>query len=215
MHGYTTVPYVIAYSNELVDDRIWFDRVGGRLRLAYQPPREGDWYGTAGSLQYASCILRARVRDLRDQPPEVRGHERMRRLNTGRQWRCMDELWCQVCGRPASDPDTGRTPWLLVSTVFEATGTDAGRTNAPPCCWDCIPKALKECRMLRAEWPWMCTVERVTTAGVLADVYRPTPTGLPSLQVHNAFVSWTDARWHPYALAVAQVVELHGMARFD
>ena len=211
MNGYSTIPYVIAFSNELVEDPIWFEPSAGSVRLAYRPARDGDWVGPGGVRRYASGILRARVRDLLDRPDE-RGHERMRKLNTLRQWRCMDHLFCQVCGQPAIDLGTGRTPWLLVRPVFEATGAGTGRTNAPPCCWACVPKALEECKMLRAEPVMLCTVGDVTSAGVLADIYQPMPdTGQPVPCLRNAFVAWSDHIWHAGALAVAQVVDLHGI----
>jgi hypothetical protein len=213
MKGYTTIPYVIAYSNEIVTDQIWFERSpGGGERLSYQPPGDDDWFGFGGVRRQGSGLLRARVLDLRDQPPEVRGHERMRKLNTLRQWRAMDELLCQVCARPAVDLKTGTWPWLLVRTVFERTGPTSGRTNAPPCCWSCIPKALEECAMLRDEPVMVCTASNVTSVGVLADIYQPMPiTGQPKPHMRNMFISWRNASWHPFALAVAQMVELHGI----
>ncbi|MET7331499.1 hypothetical protein [Nonomuraea sp. NPDC005650] len=205
MRGYTTVPYTIAYANELVEDPIGFEWHNDELRLAYlHHPRRSDWI---------NGVLRGRSLDLRDRP-EARGSERMRKLNVLRQWKCMDDLLCQVCGKPATDSDTGRTPWLLVETVFEATGTDSGRTNAPPTCWSCIPKALQECPMLQDK-ATLCTVETALSAGVLADLYRPITPDLPRLWKHNVYVAWDAIRYHPFALAAAQVVELHGMRPID
>ncbi|MEU6778620.1 hypothetical protein ABZ912_05410 [Nonomuraea angiospora] len=201
MNGYTTVPYTIAYANELVKDPIAFEQHDYEFRLTYRDrPRRRDW---------VNGILRARSLDLRDRPDE-RGSERMRKLNVLRQWRCMDDLLCQVCGEPATDQESSLTPWLLVETVFEATGDDCGRTNAPPTCWGCIPKALEECPMLQ-EKATLCTVETALSAGVLADLYWPVNGDRPRLQRRNVFVAWDAIAYHPYALAVAQVVELHGM----
>lgn len=203
MSGYSTVPYTIAYANELVEDPIHFEWHNHEYRLTYGRPRRSDW---------VHGILRGRTRDLRDKP-ERRGPERMRKLNTRRQWRCMNKLLCQVCGRPASDPATGRIPWALTSTVFEQTGPFSGRTNAPPTCWRCIPKALEECPMLREDFA-VFTVARVMSAGVLADLYAVGVDPLvPMLTDHNVFVAWDAHRYHRYALAVAHVVELHGMRR--
>ncbi|MEV0613724.1 hypothetical protein AB0I81_10415 [Nonomuraea sp. NPDC050404] len=213
MSGYTTVPYVIAYSNELVKDPIWFEQTPvGQPRLSYQPPGENDWVGPGGVRRNALGILRARVLDLRDQASDVRGCERMRKLNTLRQWKCMDDLLCQVCGYPAVDLETGLLPWLLVRSVFERNGLDSGRTNAPPCCWACVPKALAECRMLQDESVMVCTATGVTSVGVLADLYEPTPiTGRPMPHARNIFIPWTNRTWHSRSFAVAQVVELHGI----
>lgn len=208
--SYTKVPYVIAYANELVEDPIGFEWYAGKQRLAYLQPRPSDWVQPPPPWRAGtSRILRARVRDLRDKPAR-RGSERMRKLNARRQWRCMDKLLCQVCGDPTTDQETGVTPWLLAKTVFEETGENSGRTNAPPTCWSCIPKALEECPML-ADAPLLCTVASVKPAGVLADVYAPGVAGSGFLTDHNAFVSWGWPEFHPRALAVAQVVELHGM----
>jgi hypothetical protein len=123
----------------------------------------------------------------------------------------MDKLLCQVCAEPARDPATGRIPWALPSTVFERTGPDSGRTNAPPTCWSCMPKALEECPMLREDFALYAVAERVS-AGVLANLYQPgILTEVPILSKHNVFVAWDAHRYHGCALAVAQVVELRGM----
>ncbi|TMR91301.1 hypothetical protein [Nonomuraea basaltis] len=201
MSGYTTIPYVIAYADELVDDPIYFEWHNHEYRLTYGKPRPSDW---------VHGILRGRVKDLRDKP-DRRGPERMRKLNTRRQWRCMDRLLCQVCGCPATDPATGCIPWAVTSTVFEQTGPFGGRTNAPPTCWRCIPKALEECPMLREDFA-VYTVAGAMSAGVLADLYEPGIIAYqPVLTKHNVFVAWDAHRHHGAALAVAQVVELHGM----
>ncbi|MDX3101771.1 hypothetical protein [Nonomuraea angiospora] len=200
MNGYSIVPYTIAYANELVDDPIRFERHAYELRLTYHKPRRSDW---------VHGILRARVRDLRDRPA-LRGSERMRKLNTRRQWRCMNKRWCQVCGGPATDPATGLIPWALTKTVFERTGPDSGRTNAPPTCWGCIPKALTECHQLQKHFA-IYTVTGFESAGVLADTYKSGDFGLPTLSRKNVFIAWDAHRYHASALAVAQMVELHGM----
>ncbi|MFE3448151.1 hypothetical protein ACFXJ8_04370 [Nonomuraea sp. NPDC059194] len=198
--GYTIVPYTIAYANELVADPIYFEWHAHEYRLTYGKPRRGDW---------VNGILRARVRDWRNRP-DRRGPERMRKLNTARQWRCMDRLLCQVCGGPATDRETGRIPWALTKTVFERTGPDSGRTNAPPSCLSCIPKAMEQCPMLRDDFTFY-TVASTTSAGVLSDLYDHGICDRPILAKHNVFVAWDAVRYHAYALAVAQVVELHGM----
>ncbi|MGW6505543.1 hypothetical protein [Nonomuraea angiospora] len=209
MNGYSIVPYTIAYAAELVTDPLGFESFGGRLRLAYQPSKPGDWVKGPEAASWEAGILRARVRDLHDKPTK-RGPERMRKLNSRRQWRCMDKRLCQVCGNPATDPETGLIPWALTKTVFEETGPDSGRTNAPPTCWGCIPKALAECPQLQDNFV-VYTVAEFKSVGVLADMYRP---GLARQMVRtekNVFVGWGWHEHHRRALAVAQVVELQGM----
>ncbi|MBT2232192.1 hypothetical protein [Nonomuraea sp. NEAU-A123] len=211
MSGYTTVPYTIAYANELVSDPIGFVPYACRQRLSYLPSsRSGDWVKGPSARSWEPGILRARVRDLRGKPDE-RGAERMRKLNQRRQWQCMDKRLCQVCGDPATDPETGLIPWLLTATVFERTGAESGRTNAPPTCWGCIPRAMEECPMLGESFG-LVTAVGVESAGVLADMYRPgllPGTLMPT--AHNVFVSWDDSTHHPHALATSQVVELRGL----
>ncbi|MET7337092.1 hypothetical protein [Nonomuraea sp. NPDC005650] len=209
MTGYTTIPYTIAFANELVKDPIAFEPCAGGLRLAYQPSQPGDWIKPPTAKPWELGILRARVRDLLDKP-DLRGSERMRKLNLRREWRCMNKLLCQVCGGPAVDPESRLIPWLLTKTVFERTGLDSGRTNAPPTCWTCVPKALEQCPMLQVDFT-LYTVRAVETVGVLADLYRPGIFREPIPTAHNVFVPWDAPRYHPRTLAVAQVLELHGM----
>ncbi|TMR90370.1 hypothetical protein [Nonomuraea basaltis] len=210
MTGYKTIPYTIAFANELVMDPIGFVPYRGRMKLSYLQPKAGDWVtGPAVPGRSSVEILRGRVRDLRDRP-DKRGPERMRKLHPRRQWRCMDKLLCQICGEPATDPETGVIPWALTKTVFEQTSPSSGRTNAPPTCWNCIPKALEECPMLQEDFT-LYTVAGRTSAGVLADMYRPGLVRAIEPTAHMVFVAWDDYTHHPFALALCQVVELHGM----
>ncbi|MEO3798277.1 hypothetical protein ABGB14_49480 [Nonomuraea sp. B10E15] len=210
MTGYSTVPYTIAYANELVTDPIGFVSYAGRSRLSYLPSKAGDWVDHhAAKLGSVGGILRARTRDFRDDPAR-RGPERMRKLNTRRQWRCMDKLLCQVCGESVTGFVSDLIPWALTKTVFERTSLRSGRTNAPPTCWACIPKALEECPMLHEDFA-LYTVAAARSVGVLADLYRPGVFSSVTLAAHNVFVAWDDFQHHPYALATAQVVELYGM----
>lgn len=200
MIGYQTVPYVIAYANEEVTTPIGFEPFAGALRLAYQGPRMDDW---------VNGVLRARVLDLRS-IPDKRGPERMRWLNTRRQWRCMDRLWCQVCGRPAVDVHTRRLPWLITKTVFDQTGTDSGLTSTPPTCRDCVDEARQQCPMLQQDCA-LYSVGSVRSAGALADLYQPGPEGTLTLTHHNVFLSWQMTEYHRRALATCQVVQLGDM----
>lgn len=207
--GYQTIPFVIAYQNELVKDRIWFDGGINGPYLSYRPAFPMDWVTSPRGYTAGRRVLRARVRDLRDHPA-MRGPELMKKLNTRRQWQAMDEFLCQVCGKLARDAGTGRIPWLITATVFERTGVESGRTNTPPTCWACVPKAIAECPMLGQNVS-LYTASRVSSVGVLADVYKPSSDGQPMPYMRNAFVSWMNTEVHASSLAVAQVVELHGM----
>ncbi|GIH27603.1 hypothetical protein Aph01nite_59130 [Acrocarpospora phusangensis] len=153
------VPYVIAYSGELRTDPIWFgkDRYGRRLR--YMREARGDWneYGA----------LRARVGQRRN------GQPLWRKLNTARQWRCMEKLLCQVCGQPATCED-GRIPWILTDRVVRDDDRDPGVkfTSAPPTCLACIPEARELCPQLHGSFS-AYSVGGVGYHGVLADMYEP------------------------------------------
>ncbi|GAB1821100.1 hypothetical protein [Herbidospora sp. RD11066] len=156
------VPYVIAYSGELDTSPIKFVRspIGG-LRLSYEHPYEGDWrYGA----------LRARSGQSREGQPQ------WRKLNTRRQWDCMENLLCQVCGNPAQDPATGRVPWIVTDAVFRRVGATGGLASAPPTCLSCIPVALSLCPHLHAS-PAMYMVGNSRPASVLADMYTPDAEG--------------------------------------
>ncbi|WP_329084105.1 hypothetical protein [Streptosporangium sp. NBC_01469] len=193
------VPYVIAHADEVAPQRLRFARrpLGG-LRLAYDDPRRGDM---------ACGVLRVRVLNNRQGPPQ------WRKLNTLRQWRCMEKLLCQVCGRAATDPGTGRIPWIMTDTAFRELPEDpaGGLTSAPPTCRACIPEALATCPQLRISQV-VCTVARAEPAAVLADMFTPGP-GLRATPTgeHNVEISLGDEVLLPYALATQLIVQVHDL----
>jgi hypothetical protein len=193
------VPYVIAYSGEAIPQQLTFQsRTPGGARLSYVDSHRGD---------EVQGVLRARVRENRTGSPQ------WRKLNTLRQWRCMEKALCQVCGRPATDAHTGRILWIITATAFrQIVGhTNMGYTNAPPTCLTCIPEALATCPQLHTSAD-IYSVGRSDPAAILADMFVPglnrraVPTG-----EHNVFVhlSWTDLL--PYALATQLIVRLHDL----
>src|SRR5437868_2852855 len=153
------VPYVIAYSGELVTDPLRFTRTPlGEPRLSYETTRAGDWWGG---------VLRARAHQHR------RGLPQWRKVNPLRQWRAMEQHLCQVCGRSATGPD-GRTSWIMTKTAFRSDGPEAtsGVTSAPPTCLTCIPEALALCPQLHVSAA-VYTAGDVHPVAVLADMYEP------------------------------------------
>ena len=153
------VPYVIAYSEELVVDEIRFVLSPmGEYRLSYAPTKAGDWWGG---------VLRARARQHR------RGQPQWRKVNPIRQWKCMVQLLCQVCGLTAIDPN-GRIPWIMTETAFhpDRPGATSGVTSAPPTCWNCVPEALALCPQLHVSSA-VYTVGEIQPVAVLADMYAP------------------------------------------
>ncbi|MGJ6964968.1 hypothetical protein ACSDR0_23965 [Streptosporangium sp. G11] len=193
------VPYVIAHADEAAPQHLRFTRrpLGG-LRLAYEDPRRGDM---------AHGALRVRVLNNR------RGAPQWRMLNTLRQWRCMEKLLCQVCGEPATDPESGRIPWIMTDTAFrelphEPTG---GLTSAPPTCRACIPEALATCPQLHISSA-VCTVARAIPAAVLADMFTPGPGGraIPTGE-HNVEISLSEDTLLTHALATQLIVQVHDL----
>jgi hypothetical protein len=172
------VPHVIAWSGEVVQPDLcfeWADEAGG-LRLAHRDPHPDDRpYG----------VLRARV------GLERGGEPQWRLLNTIRQWECMEQLLCQVCGEPAQDGD--RIPWVITETGYRATGDDSGLTNAPPTCRTCIPDALAE------------------PTAVLADLYWPRDEDAVWLGWRNEQILLEEFVRLQWALATQLVVELVDM----
>lgn len=86
------------------------------------------------------------------------------------------KLRYQVCGQAATDPGTGRIPWIMTDTAFRELPEDpaGGLTSAPPTCRACIPEALATCPQLGIS-STVCTVARAQPAAVLADMFTPGP----------------------------------------
>ncbi|MFD1546797.1 hypothetical protein [Nonomuraea guangzhouensis] len=157
--GQVRVPYITAYSNEMVPHPLTFiahpESTDG-LRLSYADPIPQDWQ---------LGVLWAR------QGLHRRGRPEWKIVNTVRQRRCLLRLLCQVCGLSAANPLDGRTYWVLADDPGD-TSTDAGYTNAPPTCASCIPVAIATCPRLR-RGARAYTVGGAEPYGVLADVLRP------------------------------------------
>ncbi|GAA4192553.1 hypothetical protein GCM10022252_34120 [Streptosporangium oxazolinicum] len=193
------VPYVIAHAEEAVPQRLRFVRRPlGRLRLAYDDPRRGDM---------VDGVLRARVLTNR------RGAPQWRMLNTLRQWRCMVRDLCQVCGQAATDPGTGRIPWIMTATAFRDIPDvpDSGYTSAPATCRACIPESLSMCPQLHVSSA-VYTVARSEPAAVLADMFRPGSDGRPvHTGEHNVLVGLNEPHLLRRALATQLIVQVHDL----
>lgn len=196
VHPRLTVPYVIAYSGELVEDPICFvsDR-STHVKLSYRTPRPGDW---------VDGVLRARVRNNR------KGQPQWRKLNTRRQWQCMSKLWCQVCGKPARDTK-GRYPWIMTDKVFrwDEERPDTIIASAPPTCWTCIPDALAACPQLEDSPTVIYSAGGALPVGVLGDVYEPwfASQVIPTTQ-RNVEVRFTQRSILPNVLAHQLIVRV-------
>ncbi|MEV4753270.1 hypothetical protein AB0K21_43595 [Streptosporangium sp. NPDC049248] len=129
----------------------------------------------------------------------------------------MEKLRCQVCGKVATDPATGRTPWIMTDTAFREIPGDStgGLTSAPPTCWACVPEALATCPQLRVS-STVCTVARAEPAAVLADMFTPGPgrRAVPTGE-YSVEVSLNDEALLPYALATQLIVQVHDLQPAD
>lgn len=192
------VPYITAWSEEASSHCLAFTHhpESGGMRLTYTDPHSNDWmYG----------VLRARQGINRGGRPE------WKLVNTLRQWRCMEYRLCQVCGKPATDPATGRVWWLLADDVA-STAPGQGYTNAPPTCRACIPDALTYCPRLRTA-ATAYTVADAEPYAVLAHVFRPVPSGGAVVVDRSVMVQLEEFDRLTRALAHQLVVLLSGLQR--
>ncbi|NUW45523.1 hypothetical protein [Nonomuraea rhodomycinica] len=151
------VPYITAYSGEEVEGKLvlrWHPEAAG-LRLAYVDEV---------ALDRMFGVLWARQGISRGGAPQ------WKLVNSLRQRRAMLRNLCQVCGRPATDPISGRVWWVLADDPTD-TSDGAGYTNAPPTCRSCIPEAIASCPRLRRSAA-VYTVGGSEPYGVLAAVVQ-------------------------------------------
>ncbi|MBG0824916.1 hypothetical protein HS048_29900 [Planomonospora sp. ID91781] len=183
-------PYVIAYSDEAVPQHVLFVEHSTGPRLRHARPRPGDW---------AHGVLRARQRTHR------RGRPDFRAVNARRQWQCIGRGRCQICGRPARDPESGRVWWLLSD---DGRSADRGYTNAPPTCRTCIPDAAAQCPHLRRSMA-VYTAAGFEPYGVLANLYEPC--GALAVPVEQGVELTLRDGLLGYALATQLLVVLHDL----
>ncbi|GAA4183865.1 hypothetical protein GCM10022252_11860 [Streptosporangium oxazolinicum] len=193
------IPYVIAHADEGAPQPLRFARrpLGG-LRLTYRNPRRSD---------VIHGVLRARVMNHR------RGAPQWRKLNTLRQWLCMERTLCQVCGLEATDPATGRIPWITTATAFRDIPDvpNSGYTSAPATCRACIPESLSMCPQLHVSSA-VYTVARSEPAAVLADMFTPGAGGLAvHTGEHNVLVGLNEPALLRRALATQLIVQIHDL----
>lgn len=186
------VPYLTAWSDESMTPALEFvfHPEAGGLRLTYGDPISTDWrYG----------VLRARQGLTRG------GRPQWKRVNTLRQWRCMEHRLCQVCGRSAIDPESGRIWWLVAEAPASRT---QDYVNGPPTCRACIPEAIATCPRL-GQAAALFTVGDCEPYAVLASVFRAGSAGRAELVERNALVRLEEFRALPALLAQQLVVLLH------
>ncbi len=188
------VPYITAYSGETDPSPLVFTKNHlGALRLAYEHARDDD---------RRLGVLRARAGQSREGRP-IWGSPNVRR-----QWECMENLLCQVCGCPATDDRSGRVPWLVTDGNFRRTGIDGGQTATPPTCLDCMPLALSLCPHLR-DTPAVYMVGKANPVSVLAHVYTPAGDGYAAFTgEHNVELPLSGSDLLSYAVAHRLVMSM-------
>ncbi|WP_371781671.1 hypothetical protein [Streptosporangium subroseum] len=148
-------PYVTPYAEDNLDLPPAFEWADGSRQLTYHDALPQKWM--FGAL-WAHCGTARK------------GKIQWHLVHTLRQRRCMLKQRCRVCGEPATDPDTGRVPWIMPSEP--AGGLRSTMTTAhPPTCKAHIGEALATCPHLRREPPVVCTVGDSFPIAVLANVY--------------------------------------------
>jgi len=194
------IPYITAWSDEAVPADLVFEGhpEAAGMRLAYRDSTPQDQDHVFGVLWARQGLCRT-------------GQPEWRLVNTLRQRRAMLHNLCQVCGRPATDPATGRVWWVLADNPSDTSSGD-GYTNAPPTCQACIPEAIATCPRLR-RGAAVYTVAGSEPYGVLADVYRLQSGGVCVRQTHGAEIPLDAFSALEPALATQLLVVLHDLAR--
>jgi hypothetical protein len=192
------VPYITAWSGEAAEGRLtlrWHPDAGG-LRLTYLDEVDQDrMWG----------VLWARQGISRQGRPE------WKLVNTLRQRRAMLRSLCQVCGKPATDPHTGRVWWILADGPTDTSNGD-GYTNAPPTCRSCIPDAIASCPRLR-RGAAVYTVGESEPYGVLAGAVQESASNGDVVLKKNVCVALDEFARLELALATQLLVVLHDLRR--
>lgn len=183
-------PYVTPYEEENLALPLAFERSAGSTRLTYRDALPDEWM--FGAL-WARCGT------------AQRGKVQWNMVHTLRQRECMLDRVCRVCGKPATDPDTGRIPWIMPSAP--AGGLRSAMPTAhPPTCKACVGEALATCPHLRREAPVVCTVGDSYEIGVLANVYDQDRRGRLVEIAHQIPIGLDEFRLLGQALATQLIV---------
>jgi hypothetical protein len=181
------VPYVTAYEGEAV----LYDLVAipdpattHGVRLAFTDHLDQDW--TRGVLWHRQGL-------------DQSGAPIFDMVNTPRQRRCMRLGLCQVCGRPARDPKTGRLWWVMAKPAW-LTAAGEPYVNSPPTCPSCIPTAKRLCPKLGAGAP-VYTAATVEPYGVLGNTYRHAGHGKVALADEKVIASFEEYQKLEFTLA--------------
>jgi hypothetical protein len=185
------VPYVTAWTGEPVlgmGMSVRPDRSG--LCFEDEQPSDRDHRG----------VLWAR---LRNAPGE--GTPKFPVMHSARQRRVMENLLCQVCGRPSSRTSRG---WLFLLPHEPAEGD---RTIKPPVCEPCATLAVHHCPRLTN--PVAVRVHRPRVWGVFGDKWARGPGGGLVAIPTNGYLPYGDAEASRWFLAAQLVLELERCTR--
>ncbi|MGW0702993.1 hypothetical protein ACWD0A_27505 [Streptomyces sp. NPDC002867] len=130
-----------------------------------------------------------------------------------RQRQAMHHMLCQVCGRPARQPD-GRHLFLMRDKAARPIA-EGEKTAVPPIHRDCAIEAAQDCPHLR-KGHVAALVDYAPAWGVAGIVYDPKALlPLPGQDDQDlTFVAYDDERL-PWTLAARDVVVLHGCTPVD
>ncbi|MGW0772001.1 hypothetical protein [Streptomyces sp. NPDC002676] len=193
----STVPYITAWSSEVVDDPPVVYRLLGGIGYA----------GEVASDRTAEGVLMLRRPDRRGV-----GEPRYGKVHPGRQFQAMTDLLCQVCSEPADQNDRG-TLWLLEDSHEDWQGWPNGLvTTHPPTCLQCVRRAREECRQMWAG-SVLVRVGESEVCGVLGRRYTasgigPLPVEMDVVPFGSPLLGWTVAAQLVCALRECTIVSL-------
>ncbi|MEU8038109.1 hypothetical protein [Streptosporangium sp. NPDC049078] len=185
-------PYLTPYAEESLDLPLAFEWGDGVPRLTYRDALPQEWMFGA---------LWARCGTARE------GKILWNMVHTLRQRRCMLKRLCRMCGRTATDPDTGRVCWVLPSALAGDLRSP-WPTAHPPTCEAHVGEALAYCPYLRREAPVICTVGDYSPIGVLANLYGEDDSGRVVETHHQIAVGLDESHLLPRALATQLIVQV-------
>ncbi|MER5646589.1 hypothetical protein [Streptosporangium sp. NPDC002524] len=189
LHG---KPYVTPYAEESLDLPLAFEWAAEGPRLTYRDALPQEWmFGVL----WARCGTA--------QEGKILWHM----VHTLRQRRCMLKRLCRVCGKPATDPDTGRVCWILPSALADDFRS-SWPTAHPPTCKAHVGEALTACPYLRREAPVVCTVGDYFPVGVLANLYGEDDGGRVVETRHQIAIGLDEFHLLPRALATQLIVQI-------
>ncbi|MFE7456443.1 hypothetical protein [Streptomyces sp. NPDC057554] len=196
----SVVPYVTAWDSEragLLGDLVLRRRP--QLHIAYADERPDD--------RDDDGVLIGRISASPGQ-----GRALYREMHVRRQYECMTNLLCQICGEPASENTDGVLFLDWRHRKSPATWPERSLTKMPPLCEPCAVRSIAECPHLANE-PTCAAIRTPDPRawGVSGSLYRPVKGGWYCYP-GTAEIPYGDFRLHAM-VSSALMVELTNVTR--